>query len=153
MKIKLKKLNKIAEIPRQGSKYAACFDLVASSIEHNDNIVKVGYGIALEIPEGYKAVIVPRSSFTGAGWVLANSPGQIDSDYRGELMSKFEAIPLGVEKRTRGVYYLEYPIFPYTTGDRVAQLFIEKVIEIEFEETEKLTSTERADGGFGSSGK
>lgn len=153
MKIKFKKLHKLAVIPKQGSKYAACFDLVASSMEHDDNIVKVGYGLALELPEGYKAVIVPRSSFSGENWIMANTPGQIDPDYRGELMSKFEAIPIHISEKFQNNHMLEYACFPYKVGDRVAQLFIERIVEVEFEETEKLTGTERGQGGFGSTGK
>lgn len=155
-KIKIKKLNPSAEVPFKGSKDAACYDLVATEVIQTEvNKVTVKLGFATEIPVGFKAVIVPRSSFTQKGWVMQNSPGQIDSDYRGEWMIKFEAIPTNLiyKMDNHNRPSLNYADFPYEKEDRVAQTFIEKVEPIYWEEVEELKSSERDRGGFGSTGK
>ena len=85
---------------------------------------------------------------------MQNSPGQIDSDYRGEWMIKFEAIPLDVNTTGRGsLLSTKFTLnpFPYKVGDRVAQIFFERVIPMEFEEVEELSTSDRK-GGFGSTG-
>lgn len=84
MEIKIKKVHPKAVIPHFMSKGAACFDLtVTEVVEYNSygdsNKVLIKFGISSEIPEGYKMVILPRSSFTHKGWVMANTPGQVDS--------------------------------------------------------------------------
>lgn len=158
MKVKFKKLKPNAEIPKKQSKEAACVDLVICSVDHlNSNKAVVYLGFSTEIPPGYKAVIVPRSSFTTKGWVMQNSPAQIDSDYRGEWMLKFQAIPKDVHMHTNiretVEVELSYPRFPYEKGERVAQMYLEKIVDYEIEEVEELATTERGEGGFGSTGK
>lgn len=150
MKIKIKLLRENSKLPIKGSKQAACYDVFASEITKEHNLVDIKLGFSTEIPKGYKGIIVPRSNFTQKGWVMENSPAQIDSDYRGEWMIKFEAIPINIDKYQFN--WLEYQIFPYEVGDRVAQIFIEKVNDFEFEEVESLENTERGTGGFGSTG-
>jgi len=150
MNIKIKRLHEDVKLPTRGSTEAACFDLYAYDINSlKDNVMEVSYGISLEIPKGYKAVIVPRSSFTGLGWIMANSPAQIDSDYRGELKSRFQGF---MYPKSAYEHAMSRP-FPYYIGDRCAQLYIEKVIDIDFIETEELSETERGELGFGSTGK
>jgi dUTP pyrophosphatase len=139
------------EPPQYESAGAACFDVRARHIDLVEDLAIVYLGIKSAIPEGYKVVFQPRSSFTGYRWVLQNSPAQIDSDYRGEWMLKFRAIPTGVRQRTFGT--LRYEAFPYRVGDRVAQGSIEKVIQAVWEPTNFLYETERGSGGFGSTGK
>lgn len=163
MKIKFLKLNKNAVVPKLATAGSACVDLVATHIEYtpgsNEAVVKLGFGT--EIPEGYKACIAPRSSFTKDYWVMQNSPAQIDSDYRGEWLLKFKAIPTQIIKRpifgktltNTNPLQMLYTNFPYKVGDRVAQMWIEKVIDYEFEEVNRLDSTNRGEGGFGSTGK
>lgn len=147
--IKFKKLHDDAVIPKHATPGSACVDLVATDIEYvEENKVVVKYGFATEIPEGYKVFVMPRSSFTHKGWVMQNSPGVIDSDYRGEWMSKFEAIPVGVKD---GI--LLYEDFPYKKGDRVAQCSIEVNIHMAYKEVQDLSQTIRSTGGFGSTGK
>ena len=146
IKIKIKKLYLDTVLPKKGSNYACCYDVVANQIDFiDDNKVIVKLGFSTDIPNNYKGVIVPRSSFTHKGWVMQNSPGQIDSDYRGEWMIKFEAL-LDEWGET-------YPTFPYKKGDRVAQIFFEKVESIYWEEVKELNTTVRNNGGFGSTGK
>lgn len=158
MKVKIKKLHPDVIIPKQMSNDASCIDVIATEVQVNNNLATVKLGFATEISQGYKGCIVPRSSFTQKGWLMQNSPAQIDSDYRGEWIIKYEAIPNDIEQ-TGGdygssIYYkLLYPEFPYKVGDRVAQIYFEKVVNFEFEEAEELSITERNEGGFGSTGK
>ena len=147
--IKFKKLHDDAVIPKHATPGSACVDLVATDIEYvEENKVVVKYGFATEIPEGYKVFVMPRSSFTHKGWVMQNSPGVIDSDYRGEWMSKFEAIPVGVKD---GI--LLYEDFPYKKGDRIVQASVEVNIHMAFREVQDLSQTIRGTGGYGSTGK
>lgn len=158
--VKFKKLHPKAEIPKFATDGAACMDLVATEIEvfGNENkwaIIKLGF--ATKIPEGYKACFSPRSSFTHKNWIMSNSPAQIDSDYVGEWMIKMEAVPIDVtvDGGDYGSSYydkLVFNDFPYKKGDRVAQCWLEKVIDFKFEEVDELSDTGRGSGGFGSTG-
>ncbi len=99
----------------------------------------VGTGLHLEIPEGYEAQVRPRSGLAlKKGIMVLNTPGTIDSDYRGEV--RVILMNLGEE------------VFEIEPGDRVAQMIFCPVVQAEFEEVEILTSTEREAGGFGSTG-
>lgn len=147
--IKFKRMHKEAVIPQYQTPGAACVDLVATEVIYEDeNKVTVKFGFAAQIPEGYKVLLQPRSSFTHKSWFMANSPGQIDSDYRGEWMAKFEAIPLGVKD---GI--LTYEVFPYKAGDRVVQSSVEVNIHMKFVLVEDLDDSIRGTGGFGHTGK
>lgn len=153
MNVKIKKLHPDAVIPKIATGGAACVDVVATEIINEGKHVTVKLGFSTEIPKGYKMCIAPRSSFTQKGWVMQNSPAQIDSDYRGEWMIKFQSIPTSAGwTRALNKYFLEHDIFPYKAGDRVAQTWLEKVLDFEFEEVEELDATDRGTGGFGSSG-
>jgi dUTP pyrophosphatase len=138
--VNFKKLHAEAKLPVKGSSSAACFDVYATSVEIDQNyIVTYGLGFATEIPEGWRGVIVPRSNISKHPWVLANSVGIIDSDYRGEWMVKFKAIT-------------DELALPYAVGERVAQVYFERVTDVTFAEVEELDQTERGAGGFGSTG-
>src|ERR1700680_2583425 len=96
-------------------------------------------GFSLAIPAGYEAQIRPRSGLAlRHGVTLLNSPGTIDSDYRG---------PVGVVLANLG----DEP-FSIARGDRIAQLIVARVERAVFDERSDLEATERADGGFGSTG-
>lgn len=157
--IKIKKLHPNAVIPVKMTTGAACMDLVATEIiQEDEDKVTVKFGFSTAIPIEYKICIAPRSSFTNKGWMLINSPAQIDSDYRGEWMLKFDAIPVSINSYWDNLIdtanqKLEYPRFPYKIGDRVAQCWIEKVIDSTFLEVKELDSTERGEGGFGSTNR
>lgn len=138
--VNFKKLHPEAKLPVKGSASAACFDVYATSVTLDQNyIVTYGLGFATEIPEGWRGVIVPRSNISKHPWVLANSVGIVDSDYRGEWMVKFKSIS-------------DELTLPYTIGDRIAQIYFEKVIDVAFAEVEELDQTGRGTGGFGSTG-
>ncbi len=96
-------------------------------------------GLVLAIPKGYEGQIRPRSGLAlKHGITLVNTPGTIDSDYRGEV----------------GLAIINLGQNPYTIrrGDRLAQLVLHKVYQAEIQLVEDLEPTERADGGFGHSG-
>ena len=138
LKIKLQKVTEDARMPIKGSEHAAAYDVYAHSITSENGKVKVGLGFKTEIPKGYKGIIVPRSNLTKFNWVLNNSYGVIDSDYRGEWMAIFTTV--GDTE------------FPYHVGDRVAQIYFEEVLPISFDVVPELEQSERGEGGFGSTG-
>jgi len=103
-------------------------------------IALIPTGFAMSIPEGFEAQIRPRSGLAvkhGIG--LINSPGTIDSDYRGEVM--IPAINLGNKN------------YIVKRGDRIAQMIIKKVYHARIEVVEQLDTTVRETGGFGHTGK
>ena len=96
-------------------------------------------GLFLELPVGYEAQIRPRSGLAlKHNIMLTNSPGTVDAGYRGEV---------GVI-----VYNGGKTPFPVRRGDRIAQMVIAKLAEVELEETDTLSESERGSGGFGSTG-
>lgn len=97
-------------------------------------------GLFIEIPNGYEAQIRPRSGLAiKQGITCLNSPGTIDADYRGEI--KIILINLSSDEQV------------INPGDRIAQMIVQKVERAVFEEVQILNETERADGGFGHTGK
>ena len=108
--------------------------------------MKVGLGFKTEIPKGYKGIIVPRSNLTKFHWVLNNSFGVIDADYRGEWMAIFTLILITYR------YVIWTTAFPYDVGDRVAQIYFEEVLPVSFDVVPELEQSERGEGGFGSTG-
>lgn len=145
MIVKVKKLHPEAKLPTQGSEEAACWDIYALEDTYIDEYrtTLVSTGLSLEVPEGYFLDIRPRSGLSSKV-VISNSPGTLDSDYRGELKVATRAVvgawPLGGD-------------FPrIKKGDRIAQIRLEKVWPIQFKEVDELSSTKRGTGGFGSTG-
>jgi dUTP pyrophosphatase len=99
----------------------------------------LGTGLAVAIPHGYEIQVRPRSGLAiHHGITIINSPGTIDSDYRGEIM--IGLINLGDKEYT------------FKRGDRVAQLVVAKVVRAGVECVERLNATQRGDGGFGHTG-
>lgn len=152
MEIKIKRLDEKARIPAYAKPGDAGLDLYATSCDcdNNGNIV-YGTGIAIELPEGYAALVLPRSSIANKDLILSNSVGLIDSGYRGEISAKFKR----AVKCSNGVR-LEYDDFRpqiYEVGERVAQLVIIPYPHIEFIEVDELSQSERGCGGYGSTGK
>ena len=141
MKVKVKKLNSEAIIPKYAHPTDAGLDLTAVSYERDkNNLIVYHTGLSIEIPEGYVGLIYPRSSISKYDLELTNSVGVIDSGYRGEILFKFR-------ETTK-----DFPNI-YVPGDRVGQLIIVPYPSIELEETDKLSSSDRSDKGFGSTGK
>lgn len=141
LRVKFKKLNDSTKLPYKGSLNAACYDVYVNSVSFKDGRVVYGLGFSTEIPVGYRGVIVPRSNLSKHKWVLGNSMGIIDADYRGEWMVVMSPlVPLH-----------EIPL-PYALGDRCAQIYFEPVLDVTFVETDDLSDTARGEGGFGSTG-
>ena len=134
------------DLPRYQSTGAAGLDLVAavaadepvSLARGQRRLVPTGLSIAL--PDGYEAQVRPRSGLAlKNGVTVLNAPGTVDSDYRGEI--GVILINLGEEP------------FVIARGDRIAQMVIAPVSQLEFEETSTLASSARGAGGFGSTGR
>lgn len=144
MKLKVKRLPHCFELPSYATKGSSGLDLYASIddalILMPGHRLTVPTGIIVEIPDGYEGQIRPRSGLAVKhGISVLNTPGTIDSDYRGEI--KVILINLGKEK------------FVVKRGDRIAQLVIVPVVKVELEEVEDVDfNTERGIGGFGSTG-
>ena len=142
LKIKFKKLSEHAKLPTKGSLDAACFDVYAASVKiERPNKMIVGLGFATEIPKGYKGVLAPRSGLSKTDWILGSSIGIIDADYRGEWIARFKCLGDMI-----------YQPLPFGVGDRCAQIYFEKILDVAFVETEELSDTDRGEGGFGSTG-
>ena len=100
----------------------------------------VGTGVAIALPDGYAAFVVPRSGLAAKhGITIVNSPGTVDAGYRGEirvtLLNTDRSEPYAIE-----------------AGDRIAQLIVMPVSRARFVEVERLPGSERGEGGFGSTG-
>ncbi len=129
-------------LPRYASEDAAGLDIVAA-----ENLTlqpgqrqAVATGFAIEIPRGYEVQVRPRSGLAiKHGITCLNTPGTIDSDYRGEV--KVILINLGQEP------------FDVTRGERIAQLVPAPVLRADFVEASELGETARGSGGFGSTGR
>lgn len=163
MKVKIKKLSEEAVIPSYAKDGDAGMDLtcVYKIYDENGNVV-YGTGLAIEIPKGYVGLLFPRSSNSKQDLILSNSVGVIDSGYRGEIMVKFKPSVLIVSDE-EGVEYewdssqmsvdFAEDFKHYKVGERVCQLVILPYPQIEFEEVEELSETDRGEGGFGSTNK
>lgn len=141
MKVKIKRLHPNSVIPTYAKDGDAGMDLTATHIDIDEYGNMVYYtGLAFEIPEGYVGLIFPRSSIFKKDMLLTNSVGVIDSGYRGEVLVKFKPT-------------CPYKQDTYEVNDRVAQMIIIPYPQIEFEEVDNLSNSDRGIGGFGSSGK
>ena len=166
MKVRIKKLNEKAVVPFKTYDKDFCYDVVATSVEEvAPNVYKYGIGLAFQIERGNEILVKPyicfsdedirfkfdkskinlsidfrpRSSVWKTGMILSNCQGTIDELYRGEVCAVF------------------YHVFPnmkrYTIGQRIGQIKLGFTLPIEFEEVDELSTTERGDGGYGSTGK
>ena len=152
MEVKIKKLHSDAVVPKYAKDGDAGLDLVAVSKHFDENgCVVYGTGLAFERPKGYVGLIFPRSSVSKCAISMANCVGVVDSGFRGEVTVKFRPIDsfeYGLTKESRKNFK-----FLYEVGERVAQLIIIPYPHIDFVEVEKMSETERGEGGFGSTGK
>ncbi len=147
--IKLKKLEHFdtsLPLPSYETAGAAGADIRASLGPGEKMTLKPGErsfistGLAIEIPLGYEVQVRPRSGLSyKTGLMVVNSPGTIDSDYRGEV--KIILGNLGNKDEV-----IEH-------GDRVAQILVAPVLQANFQVDEELSNTERGAGGFGSTGR
>ena len=139
--VKVKKLDSNAVVPSYSKVGDAGMDLtITKEIENTSFSVSYGFGIAMEIPQGYVGLVFPRSSVRNQDLILSNCVGVIDSGYRGELQATF--------KKTQGLDSIKYKV-----GERGAQIIILPYPTIYMTEVPELSDTERGSGGFGSTGK
>jgi dUTP pyrophosphatase len=143
-KVLIKKLNPNVELPVYKTNGASGMDLMAFieepiKITPNSSYL-VPTGLSMAFSEDYEVQIRPRSGLAAKnGITVLNTPGTIDSDYRGEI----KIILFNHGKKD----------FLINNKDRVAQMILTPVVKMEFEETNNLPATLRGKGGFGSTGK
>jgi dUTP pyrophosphatase len=142
MKIKIKRLDKGLPMPvyaHQGDAGCDLYSAIEQTILPGERVL-IPTGIAISLPEGHAAFIQPRSGLAAKyGISLVNTPGLIDSHYRGEI----KVIIINHDPRSS---------FTVKRGDKIAQMVIQKVENATFEEVEDLDETARGADGFGSTG-
>ena len=144
IKVLIKKLNPKAELPKYKTEGSSGMDLMAL-IEKPIKIkpqssALISTGLSIAIPEDTEVQIRPRSGLAAKSSIsVLNTPGTIDSDYRGEI--KIILFNHGKEE------------FTVNNMDRIAQMILMPVLKVEFEEVEELPKSVRGSGGFGSTGK
>jgi len=140
--MKVKVINRSSNLlPEYKTSGSAGMDVMSNQlvVVGAGKIVAVSTGLFVEIPEGNEIQVRSRSGLALKGIVVNNAPGTIDSDFRGELK-------VIIKNQTKTNHLIQ-------VGDRIAQLVFAKVEKCEWEETtEELSTTERGEGGFGSTG-
>ena len=142
--VRIKKLRPDAVVPRYMSAQAAGLDLAAALDEPIEIApgarAAIPTGLAIKLPEGYEAQVRPRSGLAVEhGITLVNAPGTIDADFTGQI------VVLLINHGERAVRI--------EGGQRIAQLVIAPVMQVELIEVEELPATARGAGGFGSTGR
>jgi dUTP pyrophosphatase len=143
VELRFQRLNENAILPSRAHAGDAGLDLYAAERAHLGPGERwgIGTGLAVEVPEGHAGFVLPRSGLAREhGIALVNSPGLIDSGYRGEL----RILLLNTDPAD---------VFRVEPGDRIAQLVVTPIATLEPVEVEALASSARGDGGFGSSGR
>lgn len=143
MKVKVKYLEHyVGKLLHYATDDSAGFDIRAAISDEQWGLSKqltIPTGLKLEIPKGYELQIRPRSGLAAKhGITVLNSPGTIDSDYRGE-------IKVILINHSNDVYVIN-------NGDRIAQGVFAPIIQAQFNAVNELSETERGEGGFGSTG-
>ncbi len=140
LSVRVRKLSNDAVLPTRATDGSACHDLYASesAVVYPSLVACVGTGIAVEVPTGYFLEIRPRSGKAMEGLMLANGPGTVDCDYRGEV--KVLLTSLDIRRHV-------------AKGERIAQCRVVPIIPVQFMEVGQLSKTERGEDGFGSTGQ
>lgn len=146
IKVQVKKLHEDAKIPEYQSEGAAALDLHACFYGVKPSLTirpgrraLIKSGIAMAIPEGYMGIVTPRSGLSiKNGITVTNSPGIIDSDYRGDIGTVIQNT--------------ETDSFEVKEGDRISQLTLIPIVRGILEEVAELPETVRGEGGFGHTG-
>ena len=133
--------------PEYKTEYSAGMDIYLQEdvtlVIGADNVIHLGF--AAEVPEGYAAILLPRSSAGMKGISLRNTAGVIDSDYRGEWIAH-----IVIDQNQDNALLDEWH---YKRGDRIIQCLIVPIKKVDIELTESISVTARGNGGFGSTGK
>ena len=142
MILKFKKLVNYAAVPTRSRIGDAALDIASceDALVEPHSTCLIHTGIAIEIEDGYCGLVLPRSgNAVNNGITIINSPGLIDSNYRGEIKV--------------GLYNTSNEAFNVSKGDRIAQLLITPVLVVDVEVTDTLSDSNRGTQGFGSSGR
>lgn len=144
MDVRFKRLNDLAKIPTRGSKFSAGYDLYAATDKDVQipphSTVKIGTGLAIELPVGWFGAIFARSGIaTKRGLRPANCVGVVDADFRNEVLV--------------ALHNDSNEIMTVQARERIAQLVILPYQDIDFKEVNELSDTDRGMGGFGSTGE
>ena len=140
--MKVKVINKSNnDLPAYETELSAGCDVRSthSQIIYPGRTSLISTGLYVEIPDGYEIQVRPRSGLAKKGITVLNSPGTIDADYRGEI---------GVLLINHG-----HTTFTIGSGERIGQLVLNKVEQIQWDESNEISNTERGTGGFGSTGE
>jgi dUTP pyrophosphatase len=143
MKVRVRRLDPGLPLPSYARRGDAGLDLLAAeaTVLKPGERAAVPTGLAVEIPPGYAGFVHARSGRAlREGLALVNAPGLIDSGYRGEI----KVIVVNLDPTD---------VIHVDRGDKIAQLVVQPVVEAELEEVDDLETTERGDGGFGSTGR
>lgn len=145
--LKIKTLNPDTPIPSYATEGDAGLDLVATSkevVKVGDEVLYVEYGtgICVEIPKGHVGLLFPRSSVSKKSLILSNSVGVIDAGYRGEIKARFKQF------KSENISKAHYEV-----GEKAVQLIVIPFVSFDkITVVDELSSTERGEGGFGSTG-
>lgn len=140
--MQIKALHKDFIMPTKGSQQAGGWDLYmpTDGFVVPNQVTSVPLGFSAAVPEGFVALLLPRSGTGSRGLDLMNTVGVIDADYRGEWMAK-----LTIKADQPGIHFKK--------GERLLQMVLVPVYIKDMQLVEELPSTERGSGGFGSSGQ
>lgn len=139
--VKIKLINENGHIPVRATSESAGFDIYSSedTVIESGEYKAVSTGFSMEMKSGMEAQIRPRSGLAAKhGITVLNSPGTIDSDYRGE-------VKILLINHSRECFNIK-------KGERIAQMIFSKVIDVNIIQSENLNSSVRGEGGFGSTG-
>ena len=154
LEVIFEKVHKDAKMPTKATKDSACWDVYSvedTSVKFGE-ITIVDLGFRVQIPKGYEIVVRPRSGLAFKhGITIINSPGTIDSDYRGEMKVALTSLNHDHNIKVYRVGVADN-LFYIKKGDRIAQIGLRPVPDFLFIEG-KVDETERAEGGFGSTGR
>jgi len=142
--VKIQLTDPEASIPSRSTSGSAGYDvcIIEDVIMEPFTIYKIRTGLKMEIPEGYFLDIRPRSGLSMKGFCLVNSPGTIDSDYRGEIHILARFIPIGIDDTC----------LELKKGSRVAQAILFPAVTINFTVSDSLSNSDRGENGFGHTG-
>lgn len=145
-KVKVWREDETVKLPTYAKEGDACMDVYVHKIEYkNDGRVVYHTGLHFKLPEDYEMKIRPRSSITKTTALMQNAPGTLDEGFTGELI----IVHRDIDNPTTSISH-------YGVGDRVAQILVsrrERIIWDEVQTKEELGTTDRGDGGFGSTGR
>ncbi len=138
--VNIQRLDNCYALPARRDRQDAGWDCYAAedALLLPRTIGRIPLGFSLEIPEDWAVLLLPRSGLASKGITLSNSPGLIDASYRGPVCAL--------------VFNQSDEAFTVRRGDRICQLVFLPVPDVQWQETEELSATERGSGGFGSTG-